>query len=459
MKALSGWDEWLLSMFSLPVGVVTLLMAAFTVVLTFFILSFPLRLLIVYSKNYKIAIRCRMIADWLLFFIIIVVLFQTFSGTVQLSLLIVPEKDMFWAGIISSYSALMLIVPFYYLVNRLVNRVDFYSDTHVPYLDYFILYLRSFKDDKHKKSEKKLIKSLARLYYPFAIGKPDEFMPQRGAKRIYVGDNWQEVVIGLQQKAPLILQRVNISESFLWEFDQCVKGGYLQKVLFWVADYEEYEQFRGLIASKYGLLFPDLDKKASEEQLFYYLPDGSFRVYPLSGKHDYKSFARNYLTKDHPEHAEKYSSYLYGRSGWKRLLLALRFTYDKMIPEGVNQWSWAAFWFPEFYLICQPIKYRFWWFLVMITIIVYSALGFVPVGIGALFMFIMVLTLAKNGRTITWVSQRWESVAYFDKRVRERNILVVILGICRVLTNFGIVLFLLFNPFGWNIPHYDFVLW
>ena len=444
---------------ALPISLGTLLGSALTVVLSFFILSFPLRLLIVYSKNYKIAMRCRVAADWLLVAIIIVVLVQALGASITTAALVTSDKDIFWATVNQSMAALMTIVPFYYILLRMVNRIEFYSKKHVDYLDYFILYLRSFKDDKkgkEGKKERQLMHALKRLYFPFAIGKPDEFMPPRGAKRIYIGENWQDVVIGLQKKAPLILQRVNTSESFLWEFNQCVQGGHLKKVIFWVTDYDDYENFRGYVAMKYHLLFPDLSKHKVSDVLFYYLPNGEFRIYQLNDEAAYKQFAEIYL-KEHPEHVSQYQSYLYGRREIDLWRIAFSPVYDKRVMPGINRWSWVGFMMPDFFIICHSIKYRILIYLLFTSLPV-LLMTMAPV----LFFFLVwagILTMAKNGRTLSWLCYKWESVEYFNKRYKQGNTIALILGVSRIVAWLIIGFWLVFNPFGWDIPHYWFALW
>jgi len=440
------------------ISVGTLLGAVITVLLSFFFLSLPLRLLIVYSKNYKVAILCRKLADWLLLFIIVAVILSSFSASIQTSVLYSSDKDVFWNTVSQSMAFLMSVIPFYLIVAHMVNKVDFYEQKHKKYLDYFILYLRSFKDDKKTKSERQLMEALNRLYSPYAIGRPDEFMPQQGAKRIYLGKNWQEVVIELQKKAPLILQRVNVSENFLWEFDQCVKGNHLNKVLFWVADFKEYEEFRGYIASKYGLLFPALNASLNCEQIFYYLPDGSFRIYKLDNKDAYNNFAEQYL-KDHPQHVEAQKTYFHGRGFWKELRLAFSPVYDKNIMPGVNRWSWIACLFPDFYLICQPISWRILWFSIVMLLPVWAMQGYFTWPILLLLYLLLMCVMGKNGRTLVWCSQKWESLAFFQKRVSYVNYLVVTLGVARLLLAIALFYFLLVNPFGWQVPHYPFALW
>lgn len=445
---------------ALPIGLGTLLGSALTVVLSFFILSFPLRLLIVYSNNYKLAMRCRVAADWLLVAIIIVVLFQGLTASITTFIYLTPDSDVFWTTISQTLASLMTVVPFYLILQRMVNRTEFYSEKHVDYLEYFILYLRSFKDDSRRgklaKKEQQLMKSLRRLFFPFAIGKPNEFMPPRGAKRIYVGENWQDIVVGLQKKAPLILQRVSTSESYLWEFDQCVQGGHLKKVIFWVSDYDDYEQFRGYVAMKYQLLFPDLSSHKGTDLLFYYLPGGEIRTYQLDDKKAYHRFAEIYV-KEHPEHTRLYQHYLYGRRNIDLLRLAFSPTYDQRVMPGINQWSWVGFFFPEFFMICHTIKYRILFYL-LFTLVLGVLMSAAP-GIFTLINLTVFLVMAKNGRTLAWQSYKWESVDYFNKRFKFGDKLALTLGILRIMLWFVVGFWLMFNPFGWDIPHYDWAAW
>lgn len=446
-----------MKLWAMPVGLSSTLGSALIVIVVFYILSFPLRLLIVYSKNYQIAMRCRIAADWLLVGIIVVVLMQTLGYTVQLAPYLNPDKETFWAVNTQTMAALMTIVPYYLIVVNLVNRSEFYSEKHVDCLDYFILYLRNFKSDRKKgKAERRLMKSLKRLYFPFAIGRPDEFMPPQGAKRIYVGENWKEVVIRLQGKAPLILQRVNASENFLWEFDQCVQGNYLKKVIFWVANLKEYEQFRGYVAMKYQFLFPDLSSYKSKELLFYYLPDGDFRVYPLSGIKAYRRFAGVYL-KEHPDHVSQYNDYFYGRRGRDLWRLLFSPVYDPKVMPGINRWSWVGFFMPDFFIICHTITYRIIIYLLFTSLPV-LLLPSLPLAYMLVFL-ISIFAMGKNGRTLSWLCYKWESVEYFDKQFKRGNILAVILGVSRFLIWGLITFWLIFNPFGWDIPHYWFAVW
>lgn len=456
--AINWYDLGHMTGMALPIGVGTILGSALAVMISFLILSFPLRLLILYSKNYKIAMRCRMAADWMLVAIIIVVIVNGLSASSWFSETLSSSKDLFWFSVQRTNAALMTVVPFYYIMLRITNRVEFYSDKHVKYLQYFILYLRRFKDDKrYRESEKKLMHALKRLYFPFAIGKPDEFMPQRGAKRIYVGKNWQDIVIDLQQKTPIILQRVNMSESYLWEFEQSVKGGHLKKVLFWVADYAEYEEFRRFADEKYNLQLPKLNEMGCE-QLFYLMPDGKFRVYALDSSDAYKQFADVYV-KEHPDHVSENKSYLYGRRDIDLLRLAFTPVYDKLIMPGVNRWSWVAFLFPEFFLICHTIKYRFLIYFTFIALPLISMAGFLTSSQVGIITFIFMLVMAKNGRTLAWQSYKWESLEYFNKWYQSKMVLVIFLGVSRWLMWFIVGFWLLFNPFGWELPHYDWAQW
>ena len=132
--AINWYDLGHMTGMALPIGVGTILGSALAVMISFLILSFPLRLLILYSKNYKIAMRCRMAADWMLVAIIIVVIVNGLSASSWFSETLSSSKDLFWFSVQRTNAALMTVVPFYYIMLRITNRVEFYSDKHVKYL-------------------------------------------------------------------------------------------------------------------------------------------------------------------------------------------------------------------------------------------------------------------------------------------------------------------------------------
>ena len=116
-----------------------------------------------------------------------------------------------------------------------------------------VLYLRSFKDDEtfvrrssfraitkgikeylspSAKSEEQQIARVLDDIGPFvAIGQPGERLPDLGAARMYVGDEWQQVIEDLVARARLIVMRAGITRGFWWEFDYVVKNAPPEKIL------------------------------------------------------------------------------------------------------------------------------------------------------------------------------------------------------------------------------------
>lgn len=389
----------------------------------FWLITLPLKFVASHSKNYKWAMRSRTIGDLILYALIAYMVYN---------LLLEGVLDSRQAGLypqirdilLSLSMVVLLLVPIYQLIHKWLGRQPFYSEEHAQYLQYFILFLRSFKDDeKYKESEKKLMEALKEVFHPYAIGKPDELMPPQGAKRIYVGDHWKELVIELQSKAPVILQRINMTDNFLWEFDQCVQNGYLGKVIFWVADYDDYENFQQMVTERYGMWFPRLFKDPKVEILFFQKADGTFEIYPLKENKDYKAFASHYMSL-HPQLTVQNAEYLYGREKTAGEVLK-RTASDPQLSLGIERWDWMACLFPQFYAVCHALNNK--WSLYFLSVVLLLLLvGFSPFG---LLYLLPMAALGKNGRALSWLSHRWESRAWFEKNYQRDNQITFALGI------------------------------
>ena len=266
-----AWDVTYFATSVLPFTLMGALWGLVWMLVWYLVLSLPFRLIIYYTSNYKLAIRCRKVSHWILMLCTLFCAFQLvniFSFMVNYKSFFSGEFDSYRQMFLPMSFMLMFIIPLYYILSSLLGKLDFFSTEQVPYLRYFILYLRSFKEDNRRNQcERRLMAALRKIYQPYAIGQPNEFMPPRGAKRIYAGDDWQEAVLKMQREAPIILQRVNISEGYLWEFDQCVEHGYLEKVIFWVTDFKQYQTFRKYAKDEYDLDFPELHQLQDEEQV------------------------------------------------------------------------------------------------------------------------------------------------------------------------------------------------
>ena len=391
--------------------------------LLFWLISWPLKLVASHSKNYKWAMRSRALGNLILYVLIGYMVYDILLEEVLESMHIELYPQI--REILLSLSmTVLLIIPIYQLIHKWLGRQSFYSEEHSQYLQYFILFLRSFKDDeRYKKSEKKLMVALKEIFHPYAIGRPDELMPPQGAKRIYVGEGWQELVIELQQKAPVILQRINMTDNFLWEFDQCVQNCYLGKVIFWVADYDDYESFQEMVTERYGMWFPRLFKDPKVETLFYQKDDGTFEIYPLKDANDYKAFASHYMSL-HPQLTVQNADYLYSREKPAGQVLK-RTEPDPQFPQGIEEWDWMACLFPQFYAVCHALKNK-WTLYFLSVVLLLLFIGLSPFG---LLYLLPMYALGKNGRTLSWLSHRWESRAWFEKNYKRDNQITMVLGI------------------------------
>lgn len=384
------------------------------VLIVFLFLTLPLRLLIYYAKSYRLVILSRQIADGVLFALTVLATLGAASSVFYQPL--AANDDIFAKYIAPASASFILSVPYFHILSYLVGRRPFYTKKHLANLDYFTVYLRSFNDErKGKKLKRRMTKALGEWFPVYAIGKPDEFMPPAGAKRIYVDEDWQEIVHDMINRAQIILQRISISDNFLWEFEQCHQLQLLDKSIFWVDKMDEYRSFRQVIKQRYGLDFPHLEDRKCHV-VFYRLPDLTFRIIYLTVKDDYERF-KLLFRNDHATLFAENAAYLYGRK--EKLNQLLKFGIDSVIPREAQGWSWAAFWCPEYYLIFQRIKHRLWLFFAFTTLEgMIVGINFSPENIFRLFVFRLLfamIPLGANGKKMVWLSHHWESVRYYQR--------------------------------------------
>jgi len=409
------------------------------VMLFFFLLSYPLRIRIKYAKDYRTAMKARRWIDTILLVIIFIGLYSQLFDDVNLF-----DRSLSFSDRLKPLLfAVVAAVPMYYFMHYLMGRRYIYTEEQAHGLEYFILFLRSFKNDEiGSKAEKRLMESLSKLFHPYAIGRPNDIMPPQGARRIYVGEEWRDLVKELQAKAPIILQRINISDNFLWEFDQCVQHGYLNKVIFWVVDYKEYEEFKALVRERYHLHFPNLfhaDDKL--EMLFYYKSDGSFEIYPLKDKAAYEGFAAIY-TAQHGKMQLIDGDYQKGRdiASHKQLF---KLKYDEQVASGIDGLDWVAGLFPVFFVATQSLKDWFGYY-VLYAFLFFSSISISPLiwCVALYFMYLMY----RNGRRMAWLGTQWESRQAFEDSYKSNRTIAMYLGIIEVLFT---VLFIFSSIFGW----------
>ncbi len=126
----------------------------------------------------------------------------------------------------------------------------------------FILYLRSFADEKRTKklvsklfdlrSEEEILVEVFNDVAPvYAIGNPaDKKMPY-GASRIYVSDDeWKSTVKQLANRAEVVILRLGRTDSFWWEVEMALKEVPIQKIVFivpWGKDKENVQTLNAIL--------------------------------------------------------------------------------------------------------------------------------------------------------------------------------------------------------------------
>jgi len=306
--------------------------------------------------------------------------------------------------------------------------LNFYDSSHVKNLTYFVLYLRSFKDDKNKKSaERKLMRAMYAFFCPFAVGKPDEIKSSAGsALKLYVGDDWKERVTEMMENAPIILLRVSNTENFFWEFEQCIIKKHIEKSIFWVSNIESYKAFREVAENQYHLTFPIVEEVTDNCVIFQEgykssIEERNFTVFKFNLLESYSKFIQKYNNLRHIS-----SSNLHYFSGRNRSIVKQFFTWkrDSSMRSGIQEWCWTAFFFPELYIIFQRFPNR-------------NILYFLYIfcDIGWLFRIPLMIYMGRNAKKTVWLAQKWESVSYFERIHRINNIKTVCYGISLIIVS------------------------
>lgn len=108
----------------------------------------------------------------------------------------------------------------------------------------FVLYLRSFLDDKItnkrisfindvRSEEELLVEVMSDIAPVYAIGDPKDKKMPVGASRIYVDDeHWKSTVVDMMYKAVVVVLRLGKTDSFWWEVETAIKNIPLEKIMF-----------------------------------------------------------------------------------------------------------------------------------------------------------------------------------------------------------------------------------
>lgn len=399
----------------------------------FLVISIPLRIIISYSHNYTVAKYSRIASHVLMICLIsigcIPVIFHGLKSNAHLSY-----------NIGAIVGGIFLIVPIYHFGESLFGIKRLYDAQHIKYMDSFILYLRSFKDDKKKiLDEFRILQLLRNFFKVFEVGRPDEFYPSNnGAQHLYIGEDWKGNVLTMMDKAVFILMRINTTDNYLWEFEQCHSKNLLNKIIFWITDLQEYEKFRAFTYQKYQLDLPSLVR---ENSVMYYM-HGRFKQYCVESKKESIIFA-NDLYEDKVLHTS-YEAYFHGKK--QKLKAFLNFKKSDMGINVVKSWNTIAFLFPALYTIFSNIKHKnkiyfgilfldFSMFVFLFMAGVMLAQTFIEKKVEfdipnypfllvfyclcLIIRVVLAYLFGKNGDLLVWLSENWESVFLYEKKIKS----------------------------------------
>ena len=157
--------------------------------------------------------------------------------------------------------SIILFSFFYSLYHRLNKRKkDTFDKDKIKAP--FVLYLRSFIDDKTtqkrislmndvRSEEEVLVEVLSDIAPVYAIGDPKDKKMPLGASRIYVDDeHWKSTVIDMMNRASVVVLRLGKTDSFWWEVETAVKSISLEKVMFVVPESKTFSN----VATLYKIL-------------------------------------------------------------------------------------------------------------------------------------------------------------------------------------------------------------
>lgn len=175
----------------------------------------------------------------------------------------------------------------YYKFSKRKNLELIEYDELLNSSDEFFLYLRSFEDDGESRSLPTSMFTLALKDFMtyeeeiakifkgsnlIAVGKPNEKVPQLGAKRIYISDEtWKEKVSTLADQAKIIIIKPSFSDGLDWEINLLMKKKLMSKTIFYlhfkneddsIAQKFYYNKFKKLFSEKFDIDLQDYSPKA-----------------------------------------------------------------------------------------------------------------------------------------------------------------------------------------------------
>ncbi|MCL2510430.1 MAG: hypothetical protein FWF09_00075 [Bacteroidales bacterium] len=333
---------------------------------------------------------------------------------------------------ISYFFILLLVVYLLWIRWKIPWFKPIYDYKVIDEIDSFILYLRSFKDDRTNRfslNEKKIVKLFNRIFSVYAVGCPTELLPAAGAKRIYIADDWKNQVEKLIHKAKFILLKISNTEHFLWESRLCIQNFGSDKLIFFcTADTKAaYKSFQIFLKNSFNIDIPSYDTSKTNN-FFIYFKNGIavLQDFGFNKNNNVKSIAMRFLD-DHEEINEENEMLLKRNKGLFLKLFSLK--KDKTIDKDLQKWNWGSF----FVTWRIPNNYHLGTWLLFYLI---EVLTIISANINTWFLT-LVLVIAffwgYNGSKISYLSKRWDGKKYFQRNMKKWNIAGIIVLIIVIL--------------------------
>ncbi|MFF7183942.1 hypothetical protein ACFZAR_01645 [Streptomyces sp. NPDC008222] len=109
------------------------------------------------------------------------------------------------------------------------------------------------QDQQVVTGEEQLARALRPIGPVVAVGDPKERLPRLGAARMYVGDDWQQVVLDLMGRARLVVVGTGFNAGVLWELEKARETLPPERLVLVVTlDPDAYDSFRRVTADLFG---------------------------------------------------------------------------------------------------------------------------------------------------------------------------------------------------------------
>ncbi|MBQ3732472.1 MAG: hypothetical protein II859_00745 [Bacteroidales bacterium] len=173
----------------------------------------------------------------------------------QMSLMEMIGQDIFvFVILLLLFFLFAVCYSWYHRLNKKKKDILDPNDINGP----FVLYLRSFVDDKvtgksvsvlsdERTEEEVLVEILTDIAPVYAIGDPKDIKMPLGASRVYVDDDhWKSTVQTMAERAEVVALRLGKTDSFWWEVRMVLENIPLEKILFIVPESKTFSKVSNL---------------------------------------------------------------------------------------------------------------------------------------------------------------------------------------------------------------------